>query len=169
MNSQLPGKRTDLSFLASNRNADDIVRFFSHLGLEFPPAQIVEIKFPGPSALAGWQPILGLTGFAQNGCRIEIDVRHAWGTEIFRQKLIDIGGDFLTSLKGTDSKHRSFRQMLLYFCEPSTGLQIPVWVEKTPGHFIPSADCTEISHVYVRLPFEHPFRIPSLQPPVLTG
>jgi hypothetical protein len=170
MNSQLPIDLAWRSCLPSDRSVGDILRFVNQFGLDPPLARIVEVKPGAAGSMPGWQPITRLVGVAENGGGIEIDVRHAWGAEIFKQHLIEPYRDFLATLRLPKSRQNILKKLVIFLCESSTGLQSQAKRVTIPSQCVLRRDCFEVLHFYLRMPIEHPFRLPRHQPsPMFEG
>jgi len=109
--------------------------------------------------LRGWENIDTYTCLGKDGILYDIDIRHAWGSEIFKQTLIDFGWADQTlshfKLRGEPSREK----IVIYLCEQSVGLSEALQINTVPTKFMIGSYWKSIHHLYILLPVNHPFEI----------
>lgn len=108
--------------------------------------------------MAGWSGVATLECIDERGEAADVDVRYAWGSEIWKQNRIDCGASATTLQPRPQRKLRSKR--IIYLCEPSTDVAESLRSDTTPVEFLLGSYWSSIEHLYIRLPFEHPFQLP---------
>jgi glycosyltransferase involved in cell wall biosynthesis len=105
----------------------------------------------------GWQGLASLICLNDIGEIYDIDIRYAWSAKIFQQHLVDCGYSEAILL-GKKSNEKLYRhKLIIYLCESSTGLNNKQHLETTSEHNLIGRYWQTISHLYLLLPFEHPF------------
>ena len=145
-------------------NFSDCMTFLNRLKLG---VKITEVKEQLPhsfDSLSGWQGLRSLVCVSSQQQVYDVDIRYAWGKEIFQQHLFDYGWDIETllyrqSLVSAPTRHK----LIIYLCSDSTGLEVGQKTESVAERFAIGKYWQTITHVYLRLPCSHPFSIPKIQ------
>lgn len=136
--------------------------FLNSLGLSVRLTTVVEAMSHSSNSMAGWQGLQSLTCLGEDGQLYDIDIRYAWGSEIFKQNLVDHGWTGATLLhkriKGEPFRHK----LIIYLCEDSTNLDKNQKIESVPDRFVIGKYWESIHHIYLLLPTDHPFDAPSV-------
>jgi hypothetical protein len=106
----------------------------------------------------GWQGLASLTCINETDDIYDIDIRYAWAEKIFQQNLVDYGWSegILVDKKGGKKPYR--HKLIIYLCEPVTKLNKKQKLETTLDHHLIGCYWKTLSHLYLLLPFEHPFK-----------
>ena len=147
--SNLDKKQTYLSFL------NDL-----ELTTEF--STCCEIQAHKNNIMTGWWGVNSLICLGDNQDIYDIDLRYAWGKEIFKQHLFDHGWSEETLLDKQQKKQNSRHKIIIYLCESSTGLQAAQKIVEVPSHFLIGCYWQTIYHCYILLPRKLPFRLPKI-------
>lgn len=141
---------------------EDYISFLNNLGLPTQLVAILESERHSSQPMGGWEGIASLTCLGENQHLYDIDVRYAWGSEIFKQNLFDFGWSEATLLY-KKPKHEPLRhKFIIYLCEASTGLQISQKSDSVPEGFAIGQYWQTIHHFYLLLPLDHPFVLPQI-------
>lgn len=128
--------------------------FLNKLNLPFQAIAILKQEPHPDSLMSGWKGLVSLTCLDAAEQQHEIDIRYAWGREIWQQHLFDYGWDEDKLL----SKQRSLRsKLIIYLCEPETGISAASKLISVPSKYLVGRYWTEITHAYIPLPLYHPF------------
>jgi len=146
----LPGFELHLSFL-------------NNLELSVRLTTVVEAIPHSSNSMAGWQGLQSLTCLGEDRQLYHIDIRYAWGSEIFKQNLVDHGWSEATLLHKKIKDEPSRHKLIIYLCEDSTNLDKNQQVESVPDRFAVGKYWQSIHHIYLLLPVEHPFNIPDFE------
>lgn len=145
----LPGFEPHLSFL-------------NNLGLSVLLTTVVEAMPHASTAIAGWQGLHCLTCLGEDRQLYDIDIRYAWGSEVFKQNLVDHGWSEATLLHKKIKNEPDRHKLIIYLCEASTNLDKEQKLESVPDRFAIGGYWQSIHHIYLLLPVEHPFDIPDV-------
>ena len=137
--------------------SENYLNFLNNLELPVRLIEIIKLEKHRSGDMFGWQGLTSLTCQSQAGEIYDIDVRYAWSEQIFQQHLIDyLWND--TNLLSTNVVNKQLKhKIIIYLCEPSTNLNQERKLNKVSEHFIISRYWQTISHLYLQLPYEHPF------------
>ena len=140
--------------------------FIKKLNLPFNIIDIADIKQSPALTLIGWRPIICLNCRDELDRVYEIDLRYAWGKEIWRQNYFALGWEETRLLT---KRQISSVKLIIYLCEAETGLSVDRKLESVEQKYIIYPDWKKVEHLYLRLPLSHPFG--DLKPPQnhLTG
>lgn len=108
----------------------------------------------------GWQSLESLVGWDNNSNIYDIDVRYAWGSEIFKQHLFDHGWSEDTLIHKRLNSELLRQKLIIYLCEPSTNFVDKQRLTQVPENFIVGCYWQNIYHLYLSLPTNHPFILP---------
>lgn len=139
---------------------ENYLSFFNSLGLSVRLIRLVEAIPHSSTAIAGWQGLLSLTCLGEDRQLYDIDIRYAWGSEIFKQNLVDHGWSEATLLHKKDKQEPTRHKLIIYLCENFTNLDKSQKIEPVPDRFLIGGYWQSIHHIYLLLPVEHPFDIP---------
>ena len=134
--------------------------FLNSLELPIDFGQIEETE-TNTNPLRGWQGLSSFDCFDRAKRIYQVEIRYAWDENIFKQDLFDFGWSEAELLCKKPNPNQTGTKIIVYLCEPSTGLPADK-VTKVPPHYLVGRQYTEIIHVYLLLPREHPFQIPQL-------
>ena len=145
-------------------NLSDCLAFLNRLKLGFEITKIKEQLIHSFDSLSGWHGLRSLVCEGRSQQIYDVDIRYAWGKEIFQQHLFDYGWNIETllyrqSLISAATRHK----LIIYFCTDSTGLEVAQKTESVAERFALGQYWQTITHVYLRLPCSHPFSIPKIQ------
>ena len=150
----------------NNSKTEAYLAFLKELNLSFNVVDISELKQSLKTAFSGWQPIIYLICRDELERVYEIDLRYAWGEEIWRQNYFALGWDETRLLT---KRQTSSVKLIIYLCETETGLSVDRKRESVEQKYLIYPYWEKVEHLYLRLPLSHPFG--SLKPPqnYLTG
>lgn len=137
--------------------------FLNSLGFLVQFAEILEIKPHQDNHISGWQGLESLVCLDQKQELYDIDIRYAWDSEIFQQNLIDHGWSETSLLTPRIKNKVNRHKLIIYLCEDSTRIDVSQKLETVPERFIIGSYWQTVSHFYLLLPREHPFKIKSNQ------
>lgn len=109
--------------------------------------------------MAGWQGINSLICQEKKGEIYDIDIRYAWGAEIFKQNLCDYGWSEATLLYKPKQNALIRHKIIIYLCEFSTGLNQSQKIESVSKNYLIGQYWQTIQHCYLLLPLQHPFEL----------
>jgi len=92
-------------------------------GLPFKPSHLMDFKNHETESMAGW---IGLTSWTvqTNDCQLwDVDWRYAFGSEVFKQNLIDFGLDEQKFLYRYKRKDQKCHKLVIYICY--SGMDMP--------------------------------------------
>ncbi|MBE9170090.1 glycosyltransferase [Pleurocapsales cyanobacterium LEGE 06147] len=112
--------------------------------------------------MAGWEGITSLICLGDDREIYDIDIRYAWGAEIFKQNLCDYGWSEETLLNKSQQTLLIRHKIIIYLCESSTGLKLKQKIESVSQNYLIGQYWQTIDHCYLLLPLEHPFKLPEL-------
>lgn len=136
--------------------------FLNSLGLFVRLTTVVEAIPHSSNSMAGWQGLQSLTCLGEDGQLYDLDIRYAWGSEIFKQNLVDHGWTEATLLHKRINGEPFRHKLILYLCEDSTNLDKNQKIEPVPDRFVMGKYWKSIHHIYLLLPTDHPFDAPSV-------
>lgn len=141
--------KTTVNSPASDRS---YVTFLNQLELGISFEEIATKSPHSDSELRGWKGILSLVCRDRQQQLYDVDMRYAWGREIFTQHLIDYGWTegtllFRKSFSQSNSRHK----LIIYLCTASTGLDVPQKVQRVARDFLIGEYWQSITHVYLQL------------------
>ncbi len=134
--------------------------FLNRLGLAVRLTSVVETMPHSSNSMAGWQGLHSLTCLGEDGQLYDIDIRYAWGSEIFKQNLVAHGWSEATLLHKKNKQEPTRHKLIIYLCEDSTNLDTNQKIESVPDRFLIGGYWQSIHHIYLLLPVDHPFDIP---------
>ena len=143
----------------NNSKTEAYLAFLKKLDLPFNIIDISE-KESLDLVLSGWRPIISLNCRDELGEVYEIDLRYAWGKEIWRQNYFDLSWDEYRLLT---KRQVSSAKLIIYLCEIETGLSVDRFLESVEQKYIIYPYWEKVEHLYLRLPLSHPFG--NLKPP----
>ena len=143
--------------------------FFNNLEFSINFLDCLTIKPHQTESMVGWQGIESISCLDTNQEIYDIDIRYAWGKEIFQQNLFDHGWteDTLLCQKFKDELTR--HKLIIYLCEVSTGLNLNQQIKAIPEPFNLGQHWKTIYHCYLILPRDHPFELPKLSTQTTTN
>lgn len=139
------------------------ISFLNKLGLPTQFVAVLRLEEHSSQPMGGWEGIVSLTCLGENQHLYDIDVRYAWGSEIFKQNLFDFGWSEATLLYKKPKQEPPRHKFIIYLCETSTGLQISQKSDSVPERFAIARYWQTIHHFYLLLPLEHPFVLPPMR------
>ncbi len=107
--------------------------------------------------MPGWYGLASLTCIDVLGEIYDLDVRYAWGKEIWKQSLVDYGESPQTLLQFVHESRRT--KIVVYLCESSTSLTDTRRLVPLPSVFKQGPYWHVVQHLYVLMPVAHPFEI----------
>jgi hypothetical protein len=122
--------------------------------------KLINVRFHTSSPMSGWLGLYTLTCIDQKGSIIDIDIRLAYGSEIFKQFLVDHGWNKEILLYKKRRIKNCHHKVIIYFCEPSLNLNQQLLKSQVPQDFILGSYWQSIKHFYLPLPSNHPFIFP---------
>lgn len=134
--------------------------FLNSLTLKIGFESVLEVREHEKSFMRGWIGVETITSITTTKEIYDIDIRYAWGTEIFKQNLIDHGWSENTLL-GTPKNQAKRFKIIIYLCEDLTNISHQEQYETVPERFLVGNYWQTINHVYLKLPTSHPFIIPA--------
>ena len=148
--------------------ANPIFTFLNRLDMPVPRViQITRVEPHGAVPLPGWQGLGSILGIGERGEAYAVDVRYAWGPEIWKQHCVDFGVNVPTWLPG-ESAPKPIK-MVVYLCEPTTGLKESQRFAIVPQAILAGSNWQAVYHIYLLLPFTHPFTLPEITKVPLSG
>ena len=156
-----------MSNLVINSSKTEVyLAFIEKLNLPFNIINIADIKQSPNRTFIGWRPIICLNCKDESERVYEIDLRYAWGKEIWRQNYFDLGWEETRLLT---KRQISSVKLIIYLCEAETGLSVNRKLKSVEQKYIIYPYWEKVEHLYLRLPLSHPFG--DLKPPqnYLTG
>ena len=142
-------------------NHDIYLNFINQFNLPIL-STIINLEIDNSEVMIGWINISSMICKTEEGKIYDIDVRYAWGKEIFQQDTFDFGWTETTLLNRTGLSQTNRHKLIIYLCEPSVGLDLSEKIDVVPNKFIIGQYWKTITHLYLRLPFNHPFPIPNI-------
>lgn len=134
--------------------------FLNNLDPSVRLTTVVAVVPHSSNSMAGWQGLHSLTCLGEDKQLYDIDIRYAWGSEIFKQNLVDHGWSEATLLHKKNKQEPIRHKLIIYLCEDSTNLDTNHKIESVPDRFLIGGYWQSIHHIYLLLPVEHPFDIP---------
>jgi glycosyltransferase involved in cell wall biosynthesis len=119
-------------------------------GLPFKPSHLMDFKNHETESMAGW---IGLTSWTvqTNDCQLwDVDWRYAFGSEVFKQNLIDFGLDEQKYLYRYKRKDQKCHKLVIYICY--SGMDMP-------EYYSGFTDCKKDKHLN-----SHTLEIPTWNP-----
>jgi hypothetical protein len=154
------------NLIAKNSKTEAYLAFIKKLNLSFNVIDILDFKQSPNLTLSGWQPIITLTCRDELDRVYEIDLRYAWGKEIWRQNYFDLAWDETRLLT---KRQVSSAKLIVYLCEAETGLSVDRKLESVEKKYLIYPYWEKVEHLYLRLPLTHPFGNLELPQNYLTG
>ena len=153
------------NLVVKDSKTEAYLAFFKKLNLSFNIIDIFDFK-QFDLALSGWRHIIALNCRDELDRVYEIDLRYAWGKEIWRQNYFDFAWDETRLLA---KRQISSAKLIIYLCEAETGLSVDRKQDSVEQKYIIYPYWEKVEHLYLRLPLSHPFG--DLKPPqnYLTG
>ncbi len=136
--------------------------FLNNLKLTTQFSICCQIQPHKSNAMPGWQGINSLICLGEDQNIYDIDLRYAWGGEIFKQHLVDYGWSEETLLHKHQKEENLRRKIIIYLCELSTGLKSGQKIAKVPSRFLIGCYWQQIHHCYTLLPEKLPFKLPNI-------
>ncbi|BAY12876.1 glycosyltransferase family 2 protein [Calothrix sp. NIES-2098] len=133
--------------------------FLNSLKLCVSLVAVVKVISHKSENMAGWQGLESLTCLSEDSQIYEIDVRYAWGSEIFKQNLVDHGWSESHLLDKHLKNEHPRHKVIIYLCKSSTGLAQNIFAD-LPNNFLIGQYWQSIKHCYLLLPLNHPFTLP---------
>jgi hypothetical protein len=143
-------------------NFENYLIFLNELEFSSRFSAIVEsYKQDDHFVLSGWQGLECLICLSENNELYEVDIRYAWGEEIFQQNAIDYYIDSEDKLIYKKNLNKfNYHKLIIYLCESSTNLNCLQKIQVVPRHFAIAQRWQSIHHLYLLLPISHPFSLP---------
>lgn len=141
---------------------DGYLAFLNSLNKNFHFKTILKINSSECIEMPGWEAVISLTCLNNHDELYDLDIRYAWGTEIFKQNLFDHGWSEKTLLHRQFGLKTKRHKLIVYLCHVSTGLKIARKYTPVPKRFIIGSYWQTVSHLYLLLPLAHPFKIPPI-------
>jgi glycosyltransferase involved in cell wall biosynthesis len=148
--------------IANSSKSNIYLSFLNRIGFSIELTRCLEIQLHKTPSMAGWQGINSLTCQEKKGEIYDIDIRYAWGTEIFKQNLCDYGWSEATLLNKPPQNGLIRHKKIIYLCQSSTGLKLKQKIESVSPNYLIGKYWQTIYHCYLLLPLEHPFELPEL-------
>jgi Glycosyl transferase family 2 len=145
------------------KHSPELAEYSLFLNAIDPNLKIVEILSIQPHSaewLAGWQGIESIVCTNDRQELYDIDIRFAWGAQVCQQHLYDYGWNQTTLLCPRTRRHKSRHKLIIYLCNPTTGL-VQQTNRAVPAEFIIGKYWRSIHHYYLPLPCTHPFALPA--------
>lgn len=136
--------------------------FLNSLKIAIEFEEIIQIDSHHSQSMIGWFGISSLICLNNQGEIYDLDIRYAWGTEIFRQNLVDYGWDEITLLHKKNPNESNRHKLIIYLCEASTKLSYQQKLEQVAEQFVITPYWKTIHHLYLHLPVAHPFVLPNI-------
>jgi pterin-4a-carbinolamine dehydratase len=152
-----------LNYQATERGTN-IAAYLSFVNSIDPKLKIVEIasiQNHPPDRLRDWMGVKSIVCTNDRGELYDIDIRLAWGSEIFRQHRYDYGWNQSTLLCPLDRRHKSRHKSIVYLCTPATNLHTSEH-RAVPAEFVIGKYWQSIDHYYLPLPQTLPFELPEV-------
>jgi hypothetical protein len=137
----------------------EYILFLNSLNLKTKIVDIVSIHEASEDCLMDWIGIKSIVCMNDRQELYDIDIRFAWGDQIFKQHLYDFGWNQSNLLCSKERRHKSRRKLIIYLCAPSTTL-VESMERSVPAEFIIGKYWKSIDRFYLLLPLQHPFDIP---------
>jgi Glycosyl transferase family 2 len=150
----------DYQFTKHSPELAEYSLFLNTLDPNLKIVEILSIQQHSDDCLPGWQGIKSIVCTNDRQELYDIDIRFAWGTQIYQQHLYDCGWSQSTLLCSRDRRHQSRHKKIVYLCAPTTGLAQNL-DRAVPAEFIIGKYWRSIHHYYLPLPCPHPFELPA--------
>lgn len=138
----------------NNSETEAYLALLQKLNLPFNIIDISEIKQSADVVISGWRPIIDLICRDELERVYEIDLRYAWGKEIWRQNYFDLAWNETRLL---NKKQVSSVKLIIYLCETETGLSVDRKRESVEQKYFIYPYWEKVEHLYLPLPLSHPF------------
>ena len=145
--------------ITSDRSTAQI-SFLNQLDLAIEFQQITQ-ETAHEHCLPGWQGLKSLVCLDDQGKSYQVDIRHAWSENIFKQHLFDFNWTEIELLCKKIEPEATGTKIIIYLCEESTTLQGDK-ITQVPSHYLVGRNYLEVIHVYLSLPRSHPFELPKI-------
>jgi hypothetical protein len=142
--------------------SSEYILFLNSIDLKINIVDLIEIREHSKDCLIGWTGIKSLTCVSDEKDIYEIDIRFAWGRQIFKQNLYDYSWNESILLCSTNQQKQPRFKLIIYLCHPSIALPHSIQKEEVPKKYIIGRYWSCIYHYYLQLPLEHPFNLPKL-------
>ena len=150
----------DYQFTKHSPELAEYLLFINAIDPHLKIVEILSIQQHDADCLVGWQGIKSIVCVNDRQELYDIDVRFAWGNQILQQHLYDHGWNQSTLLCPRDRRHKSRHKLIIYLCNPTTGLAQKI-DRAVPAEFIIGKYWRSIHHYYLQLPCAHPFELPA--------
>lgn len=140
------------------KNNESYLQFINSLQLAIKFVNIETISIHSFKSMVGWSGIETLVCLSDSGEIYDIDIRYAWGAEIFKQYLFDHAWGENILLKTSKNKVKRFK-VIIYLCEDSINLSFDKLYELVPEKFLVGNYWKAIHHIYLPISTSHPFII----------
>jgi Glycosyl transferase family 2 len=143
--------------ISDDLDLSNYILFLNSLDLNINFIEAIGIRDCSADNGKDWIGIESIICLSETQGIYEIDIRFAWSSQIFKQHLYDYGFDRLESVD------RIHRKLILYLCAETTiSLQDTIQHHLVPDEFIIGNYWKSVEHVYISLPYPHPFQLPDL-------
>ncbi|MDM3862941.1 MAG: glycosyltransferase family 2 protein, partial [Aphanizomenon gracile PMC644.10] len=146
-----------MTSLNSKKN-ESYLKFINSLQLAIKFVNIETVSIHSFKSMVGWSGIETLVCLSNSDELYDVDIRYAWGEEIFKQYLFDHGWCDNILLKTPRNKVKRFK-VIIYLCEDSINLSFDKPYETVPEIFSVGNYWQTIHHVYLPITTSHPFVI----------
>jgi Glycosyl transferase family 2 len=141
-------------------NSSEYLSFINSLDSNLKIVEIVSVYNHPADRLRDWMGVKSIVCTNDRGELYDVDIRLAWGGEIFRQHRYDYGWNQSTLLCPIDRRRQSRHKLIVYLCTPthlgtSTNRAVP-------AEFIIGKYWQSIHHYYLPLPLTLPFELPEI-------
>ena len=160
MNQLLKPKTSNSS--RESKNFNEYLLFLNSLKSSCDFKAVLEVNQNVLKGMAGWEAITSLVCLNHNSELYDIDIRYAWGEEIFKQHLFDHGWSEATLLQCKFDTKIVQHKLIIYLCEASTNLNFSERFDSVPQQFLIGRYWQTVSHLYLLLPLSHPFETPTI-------
>ena len=137
--------------------------FINNLNILNSFIEAIKIENHRSQDMLGWEGLASLTCKSETGELYDIDIRHTWSNQIFKQNLIDFDlkiSIFSTKADIKDNLPRN--KTIIYLCEESTGITDRC-SDTLEDYYIIGKIWKSVQHIYLPLSITHPFNIPKVQ------
>ncbi|WP_310485536.1 glycosyltransferase family 2 protein [Chamaesiphon sp. VAR_48_metabat_403] len=158
-----------LNYQAIDRgtNSAEYLLFVNSLDSNLKIVEIVSIYNHPADRLQDWMGVKSIVCMNDRDELYDIDIRLAWGSEIFRQHRYDYGWNQSTLLcrslrrrgYANDRRRQPRHKLIVYLCTPATHLGAST-DRSVPAEFIIGKYWQSIHHYYLPLPQTLPFELP---------
>ncbi|WP_052055202.1 glycosyltransferase [Myxosarcina sp. GI1] len=126
--------------------------FFNQLELGVEFEAIAAISSHTTSNLVGWQGLSSLVCSTRQQQIYDVDLRYAWGREIFSQHLIDFGWtEEILMFRKPFAESNSRHKLIIYLCDAATGLNTANKIDRVRKEFLIGEYWQTVTHIYLQL------------------